>query len=61
MPTTARTPSHRPEGDRAPSWIIVASMFVGQRLDRGAAIGAGTAAAATLVVSLIIILIVASH
>lgn len=57
MPTTARTPSREHDRDRDQNWIILASMFVGQRLDRGAAIGAYVAATATLAVSVIILLV----
>jgi hypothetical protein len=57
MPTTARTPSRERDRDRDQSWIILASMFVGQRLDRGAAIGAYVAAAATLAASVIVLIV----
>ena len=56
MPTTARTPSREHYGDRDQNWIILASMFVGQRLDRGAAIGAYVAAAVIIAMSVIILL-----
>ena len=60
MPTIPRTPRRERDRGQEQSWITLASMFVGQRLDREAAIGAYVAAAATLVIS-VIILIVASH
>jgi hypothetical protein len=56
MPTTARTPSHEHDRDRTSSWVTLASMFVGRRLDKWAAIGAYVAATATLAVSVIILL-----
>ena len=56
MPTTAQTPSHEHDRDQTPAWVTLASMFVGQRLDKRAAIGAYVAAAATLAVSAIILL-----
>jgi len=56
MPTTAKTPNHQHDRDQTSSWITLASMFVGQRLDKRAAVGAYVAAAATLAVSLIILL-----
>jgi hypothetical protein len=56
MPTTARTPSHEHDRDQTSTWITLASMFVGQRLDKWAAIGAYVAATATLTVSVIILL-----
>jgi hypothetical protein len=56
MPTTARTPSDECNQDRTPAWIVLASMFVGQQLDRRAAIGAYLAATATLAASVIILL-----
>jgi hypothetical protein len=56
MPTTARTPSSEHDRDQTPAWIVLASMFVGQQLDRRAAIGAYIAASATLAVSVIILL-----
>jgi hypothetical protein len=55
MPTTAQTPSREHDRDQASPWITLASMFVGQRLDKWAAIGAYVAATATLAVSVIIL------
>lgn len=55
MPPTARTPSHEHDRDHEPRWITLASLFVGQRLDRGAAVGAYVAAAAVLAISLIVL------
>ena len=40
MPTTAQTPSREHDRDQASPWITLASMFVGQRLDKWAAVGA---------------------
>ena len=57
MPTTARSPNPQPDRGRDSPWITAASLFVGQPLDKRAAIGAYTAAAATLVVSVIILLV----
>lgn len=59
MPTTAQTPRREHDRDKASAWITLASMFVGQRLDKWAAVGAYVAATATLAVSVIILL--ASH
>ena len=56
MPTTAQTPGREHDQDRISTWIMLASMFVGQRLDKWAAVGAYVAAAATLTVSVIILL-----
>ena len=56
MPTTASTTSQDHDRDQTPAWITLASMFVGQRLDKWAAVGAYTAAAATLAVSVIVLL-----
>ena len=56
MPTTAQTPSREHNRHQTSSWITLASMFVGQRLDKWAAVGAYVAATATLVVSVIILL-----
>ncbi len=56
MPPTGRTPSHEHDQDQTPPWVTLASMFVGQRLDTWAAVGAYVAAAATLAVSVIILL-----
>jgi hypothetical protein len=56
MPITARTPSQDHDRDQTPTWIRLASMFVSQRLDKGAAVGAYVAAAATLAVAVIILL-----
>jgi hypothetical protein len=57
MPPTAQTPSREHDRDRTPTWITLASMFVVQRLDKRAAIGACVAATATLAVSVIILLV----
>ena len=57
MPTTAQTPNRENDGDRISPWIALASMFVGQRLDKWAAIGAYVAATTTLVGSVIILLV----
>ncbi len=57
MPTTAQTPSHQHDQDQTSRWITLASMFVGERLDKWAAVGAYVAATATLAVSVIILLI----
>jgi hypothetical protein len=56
MPTTAQTPSHEHDRDHNSTWIALASMFVGQHLDKRAAIGAYVAATATLAVSMIVLL-----
>jgi hypothetical protein len=56
MPSIARTPSSEHDRDQTPAWIVLASMFVGQRLDKRAAISAYVAATATLAVSVIILL-----
>lgn len=56
MPTTARPPNQNHDRDRTSNWIRLASMFVGQRLDKGAAVGAYVAAAATLAVAVFILL-----
>ena len=55
MPTTARTPSSEHDRDQTPAWIVLASMFVGQQLDKRATIGAHVAATTTLAVSMIIL------
>jgi hypothetical protein len=60
MPTTVQTPSHEHDLDHNSTWIALASMFVGQLLDKRAAIGAYIAAAATLAVP-VIILLATSH
>jgi len=57
MPPTAQTPNHEHDRDQTPAWTTLASMFVGQRLDKWAAVGAYIAATATLAVSVIILLI----
>ena len=57
MPPTARTPSHEHDRDQAPRWITLASMFVGQQLDKRAAVGAYIAATATLAVALIVLFV----
>lgn len=56
MPTTAQTPSQDHDQEKTPAWITLASMFVGQRLDKRAAVGAYVAAAATLAASVIALL-----
>jgi hypothetical protein len=56
MSTTARTPSREHDRDQTTPWITLASMFVGQRLDKWAAVGAYVAATATLAGSVIILL-----
>jgi hypothetical protein len=56
MPTTAETPGREDDRDQDSPWIRLASMFAGQRLGKRAAIGAYVAAAATLAVSVIILL-----
>lgn len=56
MPTTTQTPCHEHDRDQTSSWITLASMFVGQRLDKWAAIGAYVAATATLIAAVIILL-----
>ena len=61
MPTTRQIPSQEHKSDRAPSWIRLASMFVGRPLDKAAAIGAYVAAAATLVASASILLLCHTH
>lgn len=57
MPPTAQTPSHEHDQDQLPPWVTLASMFVGQRLDKRAAVGAYIAATATLAVSVIILFV----
>jgi len=57
VPATKQAPNQENDRGQTPSWITLASMFVGQRLDRWAAIGAWAAFAATLLVSLITIFI----
>jgi hypothetical protein len=56
MPTTAQTPSREHDRDQTSPWITVASMFVAQRLDKWAAVGAYVAATATVAASVIILL-----
>lgn len=56
MPTANRTPGREHDRDHTPGWITLASMFVGQRLDKRAAIGAYVAATATLAVAMIVLL-----
>lgn len=51
----AQAPKTEHEWDQTPSWIVLASMFVGRRLDKGAAVGAYVAAVATFAVSLIVL------
>jgi hypothetical protein len=58
MLTPAQAPRTEHDRDQIPAWIVLASMFVGRRLSRGAAIGAYVAATATLAVSVIILLAV---
>jgi len=57
MPPTVRTPSHEHDRAQTSRWITLASMFVGQRLDKRAAVGAYIAAAATLAISLIVLFV----
>jgi hypothetical protein len=57
MPTTARIPNGEHDRDQVPPWITVASMFVGQCLDKRSAVGAYVAAAVTLVASVIVLLV----
>jgi hypothetical protein len=57
MPTTAQTPSPRRDQDQASRWITLASIFVGQRLDKWTAVGAYVAATATLAAAAIILLV----
>jgi len=57
MLTPAQTPRTGHDRDQAPKWIVLASMVVGQRLSRSAAVGAYIAATATLAVSVVILLI----
>lgn len=57
MPTTAQPPSHEHDRDQTSPWITLASMFIGQRLDKRAAVGAYIAATATLTVSMIILFV----
>ena len=56
MPAAARPPSAGGDPDQSPTWIALAAMFTGQPLDRRAAVGAYVAAAATLAVSVLILL-----
>lgn len=56
MPTTDWTLSREHDRDRAPAWITLASMFVGQRLDKWDAVGAYVAAAVTIAASVIVLL-----
>jgi hypothetical protein len=56
MPPIAQTPSREHDRDQTSAWIILASMFVGHRLDKQAALGAYVAATAILAVSVIILL-----
>jgi hypothetical protein len=57
MPTAAPTPSGKRDRGQTSAWIKLASMFVGQSLDKGAVIGAYIAAAATFAISILILLI----
>lgn len=57
MPTTARTSRDGYEREQTPTWISLASMFVGQRLDKRAAFCAYAAATATLAASVMILLV----
>ena len=57
MPTTARTPRHEHDRGQASRWITLASMFVGQRLDKRTAVGAYIAVAATIAASVIILFV----
>lgn len=57
MPTANRAPDREHDRDNQTStWITLASMFVGQRLDKRAAVGAYVAAAAILAVAMIVLL-----
>jgi hypothetical protein len=56
MPATRQTTSQEHNQDDTSAWITLASMFVGQRLDRWGAIGAYVAAVVTLAVSVSILL-----
>ena len=56
MPTINWAPGREHDRDQIPPWITLASMFVGQRLDKRAAVGAYVAAAATLTVAVIVLL-----
>jgi hypothetical protein len=56
MLTPAKTPRTELDRDQTPAWIVLASMFVGQRLNRRAAIGAYVAGTATLAASVIFLL-----
>jgi hypothetical protein len=56
MPATYQTMSQKPDCDRTPAWIALASMFVGYRLDKWGAIGAYVAAVATLTASVAVLL-----
>jgi hypothetical protein len=58
MPTTDKTVNKGHNRDRRPGWIALASMFVGQRLDKWAAVGAYVAAAATLAISVALLLVI---
>ena len=55
MTTTAKTPNREHDRNQISPWITLASMFVGQRLDKWAAVGAYVAVTATLAVSVIIL------
>jgi hypothetical protein len=56
MPTTNRAPIQEVDQDQTPAWVALASMFVGQRLDKWSAIGAYIAAAATFAAAVIVLL-----
>ena len=56
MPPTRGISSKEHDRDQPPAWVTLACMFVGQRLDKRAAIGAYVAAVATLAVSMIVLL-----
>jgi hypothetical protein len=56
MPTINRAPNQEHDRDETSTWVILASMFVGQRLDKWSAIGAYVAAGATLAAAMIVLL-----
>jgi hypothetical protein len=56
VPTTNRAPSQEHDRDETSTWVTLASMFVGQRLDKWSAVGAYVAAAATLAAAVIVLL-----
>jgi len=58
MPPTYQVKDRNHDPDQSPAWITLASMFVGQRLDKWAAIGAYAAAVGTLTASILVLLFV---